>query len=73
MRIQTSRADNTDRLTYTSQVTLAINNEVERLHKRQDGRERHEEEQTILDWLTPINYATQQSDFISRLQEGTGQ
>lgn len=29
--------------------------------------------QTILDWLTPIDYATQQSDFISRRQPGTGQ
>lgn len=28
--------------------------------------------QTILDWLTPIDYATQQSDFISRRQRGTG-
>ena len=29
--------------------------------------------QTILDWLTPINYGPQQSDLISRRQEGTGQ
>jgi hypothetical protein len=39
------------------------------LIKRQDDTER----QTILDWLTPINYASQQSDFIGRRQEGTGQ
>jgi Cdc6-like AAA superfamily ATPase len=31
------------------------------------------EQQTILDWITPIDYAPQQSDFISRRQAGTGQ
>ncbi len=29
--------------------------------------------QTILDWITPIDYAPQQSDFINRRQAGTGQ
>jgi Cdc6-like AAA superfamily ATPase len=29
--------------------------------------------QTILDWITSIDYAAQQSDFISRRQAGTGQ
>jgi hypothetical protein len=29
--------------------------------------------QTVLDWLTPIDYAAQQSDLISRRQAGTGQ
>jgi hypothetical protein len=29
--------------------------------------------QTILDWIVPIDYAPQQSDFISRRQAGTGQ
>jgi NACHT domain len=46
---------------------------VERLHERQDRRERLEEDQAILDWLTPIDYAAQQSDFIARRQVGTGQ
>lgn len=27
----------------------------------------------MLDWLTPIDYAAQQSDFVSRWQAGTGQ
>jgi hypothetical protein len=36
-------------------------------------RQGDQERQTILDWLTPINYSTQQSDFIGRRQEGTGQ
>jgi hypothetical protein len=37
---------------------------------------RHQEDQgrqTVLDWLTPVDYATQQSDFISRREAGTGQ
>ncbi|KAN0069115.1 hypothetical protein V8E54_012744, partial [Elaphomyces granulatus] len=29
--------------------------------------------QEIVDWLTPVNYAPQQSDFIARRQEGTGE
>ena len=36
-------------------------------------RERQEEDQAILDWLTTTEYAVQQYDFISRRQEGTGQ
>ena len=33
----------------------------------------HQERQRILEWLSPVNYATQQCDFISRRQAGTGQ
>jgi hypothetical protein len=32
-----------------------------------------QEHRTILEWLTPIDYAPQQSDYISRRQPGTGQ
>jgi Cdc6-like AAA superfamily ATPase len=46
---------------------------VDRLHERQDDRERRQECQAIVDWLTPTDYAPQQSDYISRRQEGTGQ
>jgi hypothetical protein len=41
---------------------------VVKLVRHQDDQER----QAILDWLTPIDYSTQQNDFISRRQEGTG-
>lgn len=41
---------------------------MNRLHERQDDQERR----IILDWLTPINYGDQQSDFIGRRQAGTG-
>jgi hypothetical protein len=39
----------------------------------QDNRESGREHQAILDWLTPIDYSAQQSDIISRRQEGTGE
>jgi hypothetical protein len=37
------------------------------------SRHLDQEQQVILDWLTPIDYAPQQHDFISRRQAGTGQ
>jgi Cdc6-like AAA superfamily ATPase len=56
-----------------SNVSFAVKASVDRLHERQDDRVRHEEYQIILDWLTPIDYGSQQSDFMRRRQEGTGQ
>jgi Cdc6-like AAA superfamily ATPase len=37
------------------------------LHRQYDR-----EQQAILDWLTSVDYSTQQNDFIARRQEGTG-
>jgi Cdc6-like AAA superfamily ATPase len=56
-----------------SNVSFAVKAGVDQLHERQDDRDRREEYQTILNWLTPIDYGPQQSDFIYRRQEGTGQ
>lgn len=42
---------------------------VAKLVQHQDEVER----QKVLDWLSPSNYATQQSDYISRREQGTGQ
>jgi hypothetical protein len=42
---------------------------VGKLVQRQDDQER----QAIIDWLSPVDYISQQSDFISRRQAGTGQ
>jgi Cdc6-like AAA superfamily ATPase len=48
---------------------LETKDSVDRLHQRQDDLERR----TIIEWLTRIDHSTQQSDFIGRRQEGTGQ
>jgi hypothetical protein len=56
-----------------SHVAFATKAGMDRLHERQDNRERHKEHQAILDWLTPIDYAPQQNDFINKRQQGTGQ
>jgi NACHT domain len=37
------------------------------------SRQHDQDRQAILDWLTPTGYGAQQSDFLSRRQEGTGQ
>jgi hypothetical protein len=37
------------------------------------SRQRSQEHQTILNWLTPIDYVPQQTDYIRRRQSGTGQ
>jgi DNA replication protein DnaC len=63
----------TTELNRFSQITLATKDGVDRLYVRQDNQERRQEHQAIIDCLTPIDYAPQQSDFISRRQEGTGQ
>jgi Cdc6-like AAA superfamily ATPase len=51
-----------------SYIPSAIEDAVDRLNQRQDDEERR----VIIDWLTSIDYAPQQSDFIARRQEGTG-
>ncbi|KAI8955393.1 hypothetical protein F4801DRAFT_325943 [Xylaria longipes] len=46
---------------------------VVKLVKLQDQLVERQEQQQILDWLTPIDYSVQQSDVIRRRQAGTGQ
>lgn len=46
---------------------------VDRLNEHQDNQELHKEHKVILDWLTSIDFALQQNDFIVRRQPGTGQ
>jgi hypothetical protein len=45
-----------------------IRDNVVKLVKHQEDQER----QTVLDWITLIDYAPQQNDFISRRHKGTG-
>jgi hypothetical protein len=56
-----------------AEISLVIRDGIDESNRRQDNQEQQRERQAILDWLTPIDYATQQSDFIHRRQEGTGQ
>ena len=42
---------------------------MDRLNRYQESQERR----VVVDWLTPIDYASQQSDFILARQEGTGE
>jgi Cdc6-like AAA superfamily ATPase len=59
----------TNLLNSLSQLSLATKYGVDQLQEHREEGER----QTIVDWLTPTDYGPQQSDFISRRQEGTGQ
>ncbi|KAI1444648.1 hypothetical protein F5Y02DRAFT_427579 [Annulohypoxylon stygium] len=59
----------------TSNITLlnlinqqATSSNIVKLIRKQD----HHENQAILNWLTPFDYASQQADFISRRQPHTG-
>lgn len=50
-----------------------LSNTVDEIHLHQRDKQRDREFQTVLNWLTPVNYATQQNDFIAQRQEGTGE
>ncbi|KAH9898943.1 ankyrin repeat-containing domain protein [Xylariomycetidae sp. FL2044] len=50
-----------------------VQNDVERLHAREDVRDAGEERRRILDWISPTDYTSEQNDFLSRRQPGTGQ
>ncbi|KFY57531.1 hypothetical protein V497_05496 [Pseudogymnoascus sp. VKM F-4516 (FW-969)] len=54
-------------------ISVIIRGGVDESNFRQENQARKQKKQAILDWLTPIEYASQQSDFISRRQAGTGQ
>lgn len=56
-----------------SKILCETKREVDRIHERQDERERLEEKNTILKWLTPVDYALLQNDIFRKRQEGTGQ
>ncbi|KAH8586341.1 ankyrin repeat protein, partial [Bisporella sp. PMI_857] len=52
-----------------SETLLAIRSSADRSELLQKSKEN----QAILDWLSPIDYTSQQHDFIRRRQPGTGQ
>ncbi|KFY23766.1 hypothetical protein V491_02414 [Pseudogymnoascus sp. VKM F-3775] len=60
----------------SSNITLlnAFNSRLTRDNLVNVVRHQQDQEcQVIIEWLSSVNYATQQSDFISRRQEGSGQ
>ncbi|KAJ4860563.1 ankyrin repeats (3 copies) domain-containing protein [Trichoderma breve] len=54
-----------------SDVQETVNGMEKNVHKL-IHKQYSQEHRAILDWLTPIDYAPQHNDFISRKQEGTG-
>ncbi|KAK4213049.1 hypothetical protein QBC37DRAFT_423640 [Rhypophila decipiens] len=46
---------------------------LDHIRHRIDSQDASVERKTILEWLTPIDYTSQQIDFIKRRQSGTGQ
>ncbi|CAI7580523.1 unnamed protein product [Penicillium viridicatum] len=48
-------------------------NAVDEIRTHQRDHQRDQEYRAILDWLTPVNYATQQNYFMTQKQEGTNE
>jgi hypothetical protein len=62
-----------DNLEHIQGSQADLKDDLDRLHDRKKNREAVQLRQTVLDWLTPIDYAPEQNEFIHRRQAGTGQ
>ncbi|TGO37978.1 hypothetical protein BHYA_0084g00080 [Botrytis hyacinthi] len=58
---------------YTNETLHDIKNSADQFHERQDDRELNKKYLAILNWLTPINHASQQHDYITQRQVDTGE
>ncbi|KAK6514668.1 hypothetical protein TWF281_004865 [Arthrobotrys megalospora] len=60
----------------TTRVLLGIENQLKEVSKSVDYLRcalHNQQDEAVLDWLTPINYSLQQNDFARQHQPGTGQ
>ncbi|KAK5993398.1 Ankyrin repeat domain-containing protein 50 [Cladobotryum mycophilum] len=60
----------------TIKILLDVHDQIKAqsiILKNIDSRQRSQEDQAILDWLTPINFAPQHDDFFGRRRPNTGQ
>ncbi|KAK4163274.1 hypothetical protein QBC43DRAFT_301253 [Cladorrhinum sp. PSN259] len=57
----------------THRKVKEIHGVVDKVHDYHVNLEVAEQRSRVLDWITPVDYAPQQSDFIKRRQAGTGQ
>jgi len=58
---------------FTLRQTRDDTTKLVRYQESQEQRAKDQEEQAILDWLTPVDYLPQQNDFLKQRQVGTGQ
>jgi Cdc6-like AAA superfamily ATPase len=58
---------------FTLRQTRDDTTKLVRYQENQEQRATDQEEQAILDWLTPVDYLPQQNDFLKQRQVGTGQ
>ncbi|RYP23580.1 hypothetical protein DL767_008772 [Monosporascus sp. MG133] len=70
---QDGLADLKDALASVQGSQARLQDGLDRLQNHHEAREDADECKAILDWLTGIDFASQQSDFINRRQAGTGQ
>lgn len=56
------------KLNRARKVILEIKSDVNQLHERQNDQSNRD----LIAWLSPVNYHTQQDDFLRRRQAGTG-
>jgi hypothetical protein len=45
---------------------------VDRLHQREDNREKREKRHKVLDWISSADHRSQHHDIIVKRQSGTG-
>lgn len=71
-QIHSLAEENRQNLADMSQAQLAHFQRTELWMDEQDAKQKREERQAILDWITPLDYTPQQNDLLDKRQAGTG-